>query len=361
MAALAALRLRRRGVSTEPRRAQRVATGRARKVPQSFTNIDGLAVATPGTMSSHRLVALALLGLSSSFGVGCSSVAPNVVVSKPVAAPAAPGPAILASRARAYVWIRSGGVATTKVIDDEGRVLDSLDGIVLATPRGVVRVRSEAVAVPTEPCEAFDDRGDPLPREQWYPPGEGESTKLSLVGPDGTKVLAEVSLDDGANEVKHSAEVIASVGPYLFVRESTYTYACGAHGFSGASAKVYDVARGEEVAVEPGPREAEALRKRAVKALTTDDGFDPGDGQSEVQLTQTLVDWRAGSLAVQYQFTAGTCYACSDGAWSSYTKSVALDAPGLPRALAAHREVPMAVKTFLEKNPGVTLGGFTTS
>jgi len=311
---------------------------------------------TPSLVAS--LLALSCLVVS-----GCTSaaVAP-VAVRIPAANGARVAPPIARDRAVVRAWVREMDAVRTVSLDASGNEIGTESGIVLATKGGVARVIKERVAVTTERCEEFDDQGDPLPRDQWGPAGPGEGTRLTLLLPGNRKVvLADPEAMEGASEIDHTADVVASVGPYLFVRQSTYSYACGAHGATSAEAAVYDVERGEEVQLGPTATEEIELKKRASRAFVTDDDVDEPTPNDEVGITEARVDWTGGRLGFAYQLTTSTCYACGDGAWSSYTKSVSLDAPSLPAALSGHREVPAPVKKWLAAHPGATLGGFTST
>ncbi len=313
----------------------------------------------PRTALVASLLALSCLAAS---GYASASAAPVSAVRIPPAAAARVAPPITRDRALVRAWVREMDAIYTLSFDAAGNEVGRAEGIVLSTKAGVARVVKERVPVATERCEEFDDQGDPLPREQWGPAGPGEGTRLTLVLPGNRKViLADPEPMEGANELDHVADVVASIGPYLFVRQSTYSYACGAHGATSAEAAVFDVERGEPIELGPSAAEAIELKKRAAKAFAVDADGDETTPDDEVGITEARVDWTGGRLGFAYQLTTSTCFACGDGAWSSYTKSVALDAPSLPPALAGHREVPAPVKRWLAAHPGVTLGGFTSS
>jgi hypothetical protein len=311
-------------------------------------------------MSRLAFAAAAVVALSTA-ACATAPVSHDAAVRIPSAPAHAKAARVEAPPVAAWAWVREMDRTRTLALDSEGNVVGTIDGIAIMTKKGLVRVTETKVPVATQPCERFDDKGNELPRDQWDPPQAGEATRMSLATAEGSVPFVSPEAGDGANELQHSAEIVASVGPYLFVRESMYAYACGAHGFTSVSAMVYDVEQRAEVPMAPAKSDEAALRKRAALALTSDDGFDP-DGEAGVELTEAQPEWKGASLSLKFQFTAGTCYACGDGAWSSYTKSVALDAPALPRELAPYANPPEAVRKYLAKNAksaNLKLGGFS--
>jgi hypothetical protein len=84
------------------------------------------------------------------------------------------------------------------------------------------------------------------------------------------------------------------------------------------------------------------------------------EGELEVDLTAIVASYdREARLAVGMQFTAPSCYACSDGAWSSYSKSTTLPAPVVPEALRAWALAPAGVQAFAHGHPELGIGGWS--
>jgi hypothetical protein len=160
--------------------------------------------------------------------------------------------------------------------------------------------------------------------------------------------------------VKHDARPVASLGPYLFVEQSTYAYACGAHGFTMASFVVWDIEKARTIDLISQIPNREALFAEAARQLAeeaTDGHGTFGDGKAEITEVLPVVEG-SGKVAWQVQLTVPTCYACGDGLWSSYTHSVRVKTPA-PAPLASFRELPSQVVMFLSHHPGLTLGGWS--
>jgi hypothetical protein len=146
---------------------------------------------------------------------------------------------------------------------------------------------------------------------------------------------------------------VASIGPLVFIEESTYTYACGVHGIVARSFLVWDLDQNRSVdLVAALPKETVRAAIEAAEPLLADDTSDPVFGDART-ITEVLPDFASpGGLApgkpprFMAQVTAGTCYACSDGRWSSYSRSVRVEIAPPPEILARHTAVPEAVVAF---------------
>ncbi|KYF57984.1 hypothetical protein BE08_16675 [Sorangium cellulosum] len=255
------------------------------------------------------------------------------------------------------VWGSAGdGPPRTWHVGEGGAVIREEPGIAVATRRGVWRWETRAKEVETEACELWD--GDM--RE----PGEGTATDAELVlreGDERQAVITSPERDEG-NVFQHSAVLIGSVGAYLFIEERTYSDHCGAHGSEGAAFTVWDAERGgavdllaEVAGVPPLQRAAEAM----LEALEEDPEAAWREGEP-MQLVKLAPAYDArGSLRLTAQFVRSACYACSDGAWSSYSRSSMVPLPRSPARLAAWTASPPAVQAFLAQTPGVKLGGWS--
>lgn len=258
---------------------------------------------------------------------------------------------------RSYlVWVRdTTDEASTYRIDEEGRVLERLDGIHIAVDGAEWGWQKERVTVRTQ----VDDEGCVIDDEV-----ESESfvTRASLVRADGEStqvIVAPPMPTDEASDYEHVVTLVRSVGPLLFVRQATYVYGCGAHGNLGAQAFVWDARQNAEVELAHEIANLEALRSEATRMLEASDDAMPTE-EDEVGLAELLPRFAPdGGLELSLRFTGFACYACSDEDWSSYTKSVFLNAPSLPATLAPFAEVPAGVRTFLAEHPELELGGFS--
>jgi len=267
------------------------------------------------------------------------------------AATRAPG----AGEAAHLVWARTkNGEPFTFRIDEAGTTVERASGIRIATARAEYAWATAAIEIPTTAC---DDGAGNVVQE----PQGGRATRARLVPVAGIgreQVVVDAKVDaDGANELGHEATVVASLGPLLFVEEHTYAYACGAHGFSSKTFTVWDAEEGAAVDALADLPGAAALLASAKDALGDEgDGFTDPTPPAFTEIFPVLAE---GKVAFEAQVTASACYACSDGRWESYTRSVRLPAAP-PPVLARHAIVPDAVVAFARRNPDLTVGGAST-
>ncbi|MET0592182.1 MAG: hypothetical protein ABW133_05755 [Polyangiaceae bacterium] len=260
-----------------------------------------------------------------------------------------------------FVWAREGEERTvTYELDSFGRKVAQHDGIVIATRAGTWQWQVESRAVHTIPCEYTDDEGHVFAGEPTEP---GTATHASLLGrsSEAEQVIVDPGVDLMGNaHVSHDVGVIGSVGPYLFLEETTYVDSCGAHGFSGVSTTIWNAETGTTVAPPMDLGELKTPRTLAIADLVDEDDemFQPTE--ENVELTEILPRFgKDGALVVGLQFTAPTCYACTRGGWSSYTKSTLVDAPAIPEILSPFASAPAPVRAFLRANPDVAMNGWS--
>ncbi len=286
------------------------------------------------------LLGLAALGCSSGKGV------------PPVAAHAPPA----AARPHVLVWASAADDAlpSTYAVGDDGAALSRANGIRIwaSGTQWTCDVSVEPVA--TQPCE---EEGPERPAQA------GQGVRVRLVPSDPSRQSLEIVAPppgDGANEIQQSARLLASVGPYVFVEESTYAYTCGAHGNTGVSFAVWSLDDGRAVdllAELPDREHLLASGKRAIDALPDAIDFSrPEDPPAVTELLPRL--GRHGRLEADALVTVASCYACTEGGWSSYTVSTPVPVP-LPWRLRGLGTPPRAVGLFADAHPGLTVGGYS--
>jgi hypothetical protein len=259
------------------------------------------------------------------------------------------------------VWTRDAeGHGVTHRLDATGHEVETMDGIFVSTGAGAWQWREEPRVVPTTPCERFDEEGGLLPSEPTAP-GEATRATLAHLASGSEQVVVEPATDmEGAADVQHSVELVASVGPYLFVRESTYAYTCGAHGNTGVSAMLWDAVQGTSIALPDDIGPIDGPRGKAMEELSDEDDDLFPVNESTVTLTELVPNFaKDGMLELGLQFTAPTCYACTRGGWGSYTKSAIAPASTMPSLLVPFARAPEAVRTFATAHPELQLGGWS--
>jgi hypothetical protein len=248
-----------------------------------------------------------------------------------------------------------------------GRIIASRPGLLLAVPGGVYEVEERAVELPTCDCAA------------WEAAGREGACPAVAAGADVTRLVAVSRLDgeespitdppeaeDGNGpafgELASRARVTASMGPYLFVRIDTRATACGAaHDTLSSELIVFDLVAGGAVDLfTEAERSALAGREQAAAfELFEGDTLVDAARPEDLELTMIAPSVLPGvGLGLRYQFSAGSSFAASDGAWGAYTRSVEVNAAALPASIAPFAEIPEALRTFPPPGEGLAIGGF---
>lgn len=248
------------------------------------------------------------------------------------------------------------GSPRTWFVAEDGSVVREEPGIIVATRRGEWRLELREEPVETTGCELWDG--------SLGGPGEGTVTRAELVlrGEGARQEIISPPVLDAVQEIGHAVVVLGTVGPYVFLHESTYTYACGAHGFTDASFTVWDAERGARVDLISAVPGVSALKKAAEKILNEqeDDAAAAALDEESPELVQIMPSYGPqGWLRLSAQLARAACYACSDGTWASYSRSATVPTAWVPARLAPWAAPPSGVRAFLSRHPRVKMGGWS--
>ncbi len=262
------------------------------------------------------------------------------------------------------VWATQGenGPMRTFYLAGDGalRVLRESEGATVVTSHGDLTWKAEEKELNLNGCEHVD--GSPRT------PGKGTIMNATLVKSNGQVAQKVVDANDGGfgsepdiDELNHFATLTGSIGPYLFIREGSYAYACGAHGNSTAASMVWDANAGKPVDLVPELANAEKLVATAKQKLDEVDGDEGGPEESnEPAFAQFIpVYSEHGALRIDVQFARWACYACSDGEWSSYTRSAIVPTNWFPERMKTWAMPPVVVKEFAKAHPEWRIGGWS--
>ncbi|EYF07523.1 hypothetical protein [Chondromyces apiculatus] len=308
------------------------------------------------------LCAFHLVFAASALVAGCTAsprplppvAATTVVLATPIAAP----PLAEEPDARVFlVWGRGAdGAVKTYRVNAAGEALGEEEGVTIATPQGEWRWEMEAVALDTGSCDP-----DIVDKER----GQGSATRAEVAlrgGEMRALVVAPRGDFDGANEIDHSVSLLASVGPYLFIQERTYMYACGAHGSTAAAFLVWNIERAAPVDLLEELSEVQRLQQEGRAALDEEStDFPMENGETELpELVQITPAYSPeGRLRFDAQLTRAACYACSDGMWSSYSRSAVVPSGWSSARFTAWSSRPTGVARFVAQRQGFELGGWS--
>ena len=299
----------------------------------------------------------ALLAASIVLASGCGGNRPPVAPAVDLAAGPRAAPPEAEADGEVLVWGKTGdGPRTTYRVAGDGRVLGEEPAVVIMTSRGELVWREREEDVKLGGCE----EGTP---GELLEPGKVTHAWLAPRDDQPRQVVVDPSNEgDGVEQLTHVVELLGSVGPYLFVHENVDLFACGPHGNSMASFHLWDAEAGKPLDLLLDLPNKLTLARRAEPMLDEGD-MDPEEARKEEDLPELVqiqpVYGERGGLRVDAQFMRADCYACSDGLWSTYTRSVILPSEWMPERFAAWSTPPVAVVRFLQSRPGFSLGGWS--
>jgi hypothetical protein len=256
----------------------------------------------------------------------------------------------------ALVWTTdTDGTPETFAVAADGTTLRMIDGIHLFLGGTEWTWEEAREDVATSPCD--DDA-------RLIPPGEGYITRVRLVPVnDRASAQAVVDPDEEAGEsntIEHTARLVASMGSYLFIEESTHSFACGAHGNTSVSFLVWDLTAAHPVdlmAELPDIESIIGLGQTAIDAQP--DAIDFATDENPAKVTEfvphILPD---GQIKAEALVTVPSCFACTNGGYGSYTASTPVAVP-LPARLRQLGPPPRAVILFLREHPELKVGGYS--
>ncbi len=291
----------------------------------------------------------------------CSGV--DVARSRDVA-PVRPAPLVAtsSSEVRALAWVRDPeGQPTTYHLDASGKVVARTRGVLLASTRGPYTWQTQKIPVLTAACPVLDEEGRETGREERQ---EGHATSASLVRSGGGETQTILDGDDEGpdqdpgsplREFTHDVTLVAQVGPYLFLHMDRSMFPCAApHGGTSSESLVWNIETGKRADLTGSLGGIAEAHARAVSTLAAKDELGLL-GPRSVKLTELLPSFEAGQLRMGAQLTGPACFVCSDGRWSSYTRST-VEPIAMPGELLAQASEPVAL--FSRAHPELPLRGF---
>ena len=282
-------------------------------IPRKCRRFAGAARASSSSVNAIGLSALVLGSLL----VSCTP--PREVV-QATATPASAVPARVQASTPGYlVWTRGEhGALHTVLLDETAKKLGEVDTVLLAADgriSALVRTSASRQLPSCDPSGGSADMG----------PSAEESLGLVRLDDDESRTIMKPYFSRPGGEhdsdqiqeigtVTQSADVAGSVGPYLFLDDSIWQYACGAHGLWSQSSRVVDARSGAEVKLSAvtGDNGEAAARAQFVKLAKDNEGLDslwtggdPGEIQ-HVAVEPRLTEGRFGLVDI---YVAGVPYA----------------------------------------------------
>lgn len=220
----------------------------------------------------------------------------------------------------------------------------------------------EPVEVPVFGERPSSERPDPAEASGHSPVYRGVLRELVS---DASVTILPAPEPGAVREVRHAVRLDGSVGTYLFVNEELTVDSWGAHPSTEARARAWDLRAAAPAELLTERERASLLPDAREQARTrlSSDGREPGGENlrsEEVELVALRPRWELDrGLSVALHFTTAVCYACGDGAFGDYTRSVWVDTPALPELLGSHGALPDWARIAAERIEGATLLGYT--
>ena len=244
------------------------------------------------------------------------------------------------------IWVREGAAGFERI---------EATGVVIASDGALWHwVEEEEPLAMALDCETLEETASGTTN--------GVSVFLERVGGDARLDLLTPNAMAAreAADWQESVSLIGSLGPYLFVSRSVYSYHCGAHGGHERELFVFDARTGNPVDVlaDPEREELSSMVDRARAALAAETDGDSLMFGDELEHTMLWPTFDADAVRMRHQWTAESCYACGDDEWASYTVSTQLDEAQIPAELAPHAAgIEEALRWLRTELPDITVRG----
>lgn len=248
------------------------------------------------------------------------------------------------------VWTDVDDHPVTRWLDASGHERGRAPGLYLAVEGTLWRLEREVSTQATTGCRT-DDAGRPVS-------GHSSLTTIALASVDGRTRLVvtrpEPRAADEYDTYDHGVIIRASLGPLLFGEATVDQFACGAHGSGTVSAFTFDVTTRALLPVAPH-RPPPTLAPR-IQAAFEAEAIEPLEVGAAPWLGESLPRWTDGRLGARHLAYVDTCYACSNGEWSSYTTGLWVEDVGIPDPWAIAAVVPPAIAAIISSPDPVATG-----
>lgn len=229
-----------------------------------------------------------------------------------------------APTASGLVVVQEGETLRTRWVDRaDGRVLADLEGALFAEDGALYRWTVESVEVPLWDELPDEESPDPQTADR-----RGELLRAGFVSLTDDRRIEIVSAEPSlvARDVSHAVRLEAVVDGWAFVTEELGLDAFGAHGATHAEQHVVSL-RGEPGAFDAPPGEAQATAEGTARLAAMAAERDLGEDVEDVQRVALHPSWTSRGALMSARLAIDTCYACGDGTWGDYRRSVVVEMP----------------------------------
>jgi hypothetical protein len=265
--------------------------------------------------STKNLLICAAIGLSLGLAA-CQSGSPASIETN--ASPVEPA----AEHFLAWWSVEEGGYATALVRssrDGEAEVIAEGAGLYIATSDAIWAWDERVVTTSQVDCECMMEANATGAEMDCSVPRDIVAADLVQVDGDQTIEAFPVQAKY-EGEVEPSPRVTGSSGPYITTVDCSYGYWCGAHGNVECAFKAWNL--DTAAPMEPDAFVDTLSRPNQIALLNGEPRDETISEDDLVGLVSVKPTWSAdGVCQLDALYSAGACYACSDGEWSSYTVS----------------------------------------
>ncbi|WP_437938840.1 protein kinase domain-containing protein [Sorangium sp. So ce341] len=256
------------------------------------------------------------------------------------------------------VWLTQDGDRVRVVARAPASILVAGDQVWIARKRkrAIRLLDIDALAAVRDRLMENDSSRDDLPIVE----REIDDVVLINVASGNTLSLSAPAVDEGAGESPHafeleqSIQLLASVGPYLFVHTGVHGNWGGAHPMYEARFRVVDLRSGADTELLTDTERVQLSREEGQHAMALlRQRYEDFLGEGEApELTLFLLSYgHDGALSAEYQFTAPIAYVASDYRWSAYTCSELVHSPKIPASLGEYERAPHLLERHWAKTP----------
>ncbi len=295
----------------------------------------------------RRFLPILMVGL-----IACSS-ASTVTEREPLVTDRKPAPEFL-------LWEKTKDGYRTHHLRQKGEdveVIEVYDELRVSTPDAVWRWTENLETVSEADCDcmmqAFN-QGKTVAEGECLMTSDKTFGRLEEVDNGRSWMPDIVPEDSPESEYSPAFTVTGSVGNKVFVTTCVNQYACGAaHPAVNCHQDVVDLDTLE--AVSPGEVFGEIADPASLNFESDEIDIDAAG----VDFVEVSTDFHGEEVRLDQLYITDTCYACSDGSWSSYTTGAVVEDQPIVGDLASEARLPSTLAIFVKTKPDADFGGWS--
>lgn len=250
---------------------------------------------------------------------------------------------------RWLVWGHFDGDVSTYEVQVQGQqaeIVETYPQIRIATSNGVWQWSVEETDVVQADCACFMEtfhEGREVGEGDCQADTTQERGAFYELGGDRSWAPEVLGDDETDTEYSPSFQVTGSMGSRAFVTTCVFLYACGAaHPSTVCESTIVDLETLETW------HPSELVKPVEDPSMMTFESEDANPDRNGAELVEFAVRASPQGALLDHRYVTGTCYACSDGEWSSYTSSAVVEGRPVEGVLEADAELNPALLDIVE-------------